>query len=192
MCAAELSVEYFSGQAEFREWLGAHHGSSPGIWLKMAKKGSAHTSINYDQALEVALCYGWIDSQVRRVDDDFFVQRFTPRSSRSPWSKRNREFAEKLAEAGLLEPAGVAEVERARADGRWDRAYAGQKAAEIPQDFLDALAQNPEAEAFYATLDSHNRYAVYYRLQDATRPETRARRIEKFVQQLSERRKFHD
>ncbi|QDQ91764.1 hypothetical protein FND50_13625 [Rhodococcus sp. WB9] len=192
MCAAELSVEYFSGQAEFREWLGAHHDSSPGIWLKMAKNGSAYTSINYDQALEVALCYGWIDSQVRRVDDDFFVQRFTPRSSRSPWSKRNREFAEKLAEAGLLEPAGVAEVERARADGRWDRAYAGQKAAEIPRDFLDALAQNPEAEAFYATLDSRNRYAVYYRLQDATRPETRARRIEKFVQQLSERRKFHD
>ncbi|MFC9768097.1 YdeI family protein [Rhodococcus jostii] len=192
MCAAELSVEYFSGQAEFREWLGAHHHSSPGIWLKMAKKGSAHSSINYDQALEVALCYGWIDSQVRRVDDDFFVQRFTPRSSRSPWSKRNREFAEKLAEAGLLEPGGAAEVERARADGRWDRAYEGQKAAEIPQDFLDALAKNPEAEAFYATLDSHNRYAVYYRLQDTTRPETRARRIEKFVQQLSERRKFHD
>ncbi|MFC0446723.1 YdeI/OmpD-associated family protein [Rhodococcus jostii] len=192
MCAAELSVEYFTGQSEFRQWLGAHHDSSPGIWLKMAKKGSAHSSIDYDQALEVALCYGWIDSQVRRVDDDFFVQRFTPRSSRSPWSKRNREFAEKLAEAGLLEPSGAAEVERARADGRWDRAYAGQKAAEIPQDFLDALAQNPEAEAFYATLDSHNRYAVFYRLQDAKRPETRARRIEKFVQQLSQRRKFHD
>ncbi|MBV6758200.1 MULTISPECIES: YdeI/OmpD-associated family protein [Rhodococcus] len=192
MGAAELSVEYFTGQAEFREWLAAHHASSPGIWLKMAKKGSAHSSIDYDRALEVALCYGWIDSQVRRVDDDFFVQRFTPRSARSPWSKRNREFAEKLAEGGLLEPAGVAEVERARADGRWDRAYAGQKGAEIPQDFLDALARNPEAEAFYATLDSHNRYAVYYRLQDAKRPETRARRIEKFVQQLADRRKFHD
>lgn len=192
MSAAELSVEYFTGQTEFREWLAAHHDTSPGIWLKMAKKGSAHSSIDYDRALEVALCYGWIDSQVRRVDDDFFVQRFTPRSARSPWSKRNREFAEKLAEAGLLEPAGAAEVERARADGRWDRAYAGQKAAEMPQDFLDALARNPEAEAFYATLDSHNRYAVYYRLQDAKRPETRARRIEKFVQQLAERRKFHD
>ncbi|BAH54525.1 YdeI/OmpD-associated family protein [Rhodococcus opacus] len=192
MGAVELSVEYFTGQAEFREWLAVHHASSPGIWLKMAKKGSAHSSIDYGAALEVALCYGWIDSQVRRVDEHFFVQRFTPRSSRSPWSKRNREFAEKLAEAGLLEPAGVAEVERARADGRWDRAYAGQKAAEIPQDFLAALARNPEAEAFYATLDSHNRYAVYYRLQDAKRPETRARRIEKFVQQLAERRKFHD
>jgi uncharacterized protein YdeI (YjbR/CyaY-like superfamily) len=192
MGAAELPVEYFAGQIEFRQWLAVHHAISPGIWLKMAKKGSAHSSITYDQALEVALCYGWIDSQVRRVDDDFFVQRFTPRSARSPWSKRNREYAEKLEAAGVLEAAGAAEVEKARADGRWDRAYAGQKVAEIPEDFLAALAQNPEAEAFFATLNSHNRYAVIYRLQDAKRPETRARRIEKFVQQLSERRKFHD
>ena len=183
---------HFADAAEWEAWLAEHHDSGDGAWLKIAKKGADTGSVTITQALEIALCYGWIDSQVRRVDDDFFVQRFTPRSSRSPWSKRNREFAEKLAEAGLLEPAGAAEVERARADGRWDRAYAGQKAAEIPQDFLDALAQNPEAEAFYATLDSHNRYAVYFRLQDATRPETRARRIEKFVQQLSERRKFHD
>lgn len=191
MPSDDLSTEYFADQAEFRDWLSANAGSAPGVWLRMAKKSSSHTSIDYAQALEAALCFGWIDSQSRRIDDDFFVQRFTPRTRRSPWSRRNREAVEELAAAGLLEPGGIAEVERAKADGRWDRAYDGPAKATVPQDFSEALARNPEAEAFFATLDSRNRYAVIYRLQEAKRPETRARRIEKFVAQLARGERFH-
>lgn len=187
----DLPVELFHDQSEFRAWMEANHDSSSGVELKMAKKSSTHTSIDYAQALEVALCFGWIDSRAKRIDDDWFVQRFTPRSSRSPWSKRNCEFVTALAERGLLEPSGIAEVERAKADGRWDRAYEGSKNATVPDDFLEALSHNAEASAFFETLNSQNRYAIFYRLQDAKRPETRARRIEKFVQLLAEKRKFH-
>ncbi|NLE80334.1 MAG: hypothetical protein GX610_12265 [Rhodococcus sp.] len=188
----DLPVELFADQSEFRTWLAAHHDSSPGLELKMAKKSSAQTSIDYAQALEVALCFGWIDSRAKRIDDDWFVQRFTPRKPTSPWSKRNCDLVTALAEQGLLEPAGAVEVERAKADGRWDRAYDGPKNAKMPDDFLEALSRSPEAAAFFETLNSQNRYAIFYRLQDAKRPETRARRIEKFVQQLAEKRKFHD
>ena len=189
--AVELGTEYFADGEEFRRWLSQNHESVPGVWLKMAKKTSSHSSIDYDQALDVALCFGWIDSQSKRVDDNFFVQKFSPRTSRSPWSTRNVEIVARLADAGLLEPAGIAAIEKAKADGRWERAYAGSAKAEVPQDFLDALAQNPQAQAFYETLNSANRYTIFYRLQEAKRPETRVRRIANFISQLAEGKKFH-
>ncbi|WP_433606398.1 YdeI/OmpD-associated family protein [Prescottella agglutinans] len=191
MAATELPVESFADQAAFRDWLRDNVSTAPGVWVKIAKKGSAHTSVTYAEAVEVALCFGWIDSQARRLDDDFRVQRFTPRRARSPWSKRNREAVEALIERGLMEPAGLAAVEAAKADGRWERAYDGAKDAQVPEDFAAALAANPAAEAFFATLDSRNRYAALYRIQDAKRPETRARRIAAFVEQLAEGRTFH-
>ncbi|MGF7125094.1 YdeI/OmpD-associated family protein [Rhodococcus sp. AG1013] len=189
--AAELPVEYFADQAEFREWLCANV-SSPGVLVKIARKDSRQTSVTYAEAVEVALCFGWIDSQARRLDEDFRVQRFTPRTARSPWSERNRDAVEALIERGLVEPEGLAAVEAAKADGRWDRAYAGPRTAQVPQDLLDALAANPAAEAFFATLDSRNRFAALYRIQDAKRPETRARRIATFVEQFAEGRRFYE
>ncbi|MGV9748302.1 YdeI/OmpD-associated family protein [Rhodococcus zopfii] len=192
MPTPELTVEYFPDRDALDAWLRIHHGNSDGIWVKLAKKASPQTSVTYDELVGELLRYGWIDSQARSFDADFSLQRITPRRARSPWSQRNRERAERLEAEGRLAPAGLAEIERARADGRWDRAYAGQSTAQVPQDFLDALAQNPDAEAFYATLDGRNRFAIVYRLQDAKRPETRARRIEKFVRQLAEGRRFHE
>lgn len=189
--AEELPVGDFADQDAFREWLRGNVSTSPGVWVKLAKKGSAHTSVTYAEAVEVALCFGWIDSQARRLDEDFRLQRFTPRRARSPWSKRNREAVEALIERGLMEPAGLAAVEAAKADGRWERAYEGPKDVQVPQDFADALAANPVAEAFFATLDSRNRFAALYRIQDAKRPETRARRIATFVEQFAEGRRFY-
>jgi len=189
--ADELPIEQFADQAAFREWLRTNISSSPGVWLKLAKKGSSHPTVSYAESVEVALCFGWIDSQARRLDDDFRLQRFTPRRPRSPWSKRNREAVEALLERGLMEPSGLAAVEAAKSDGRWERAYDGPKDAQVPQDFADALAANPTAEAFFATLDSRNRFAALYRIQDAKRPETRARRIASFVEQFAEGRKFY-
>ncbi|QCQ92106.1 YdeI/OmpD-associated family protein [Rhodococcus sp. SGAir0479] len=190
--ADDLPVQYFADQSEFREWLRANVSSSPGVWVKLAKKGSPHTSVTYAEAVEVALCFGWIDSQARRLDDDFRVQRFTPRRARSPWSKRNREAVEALLARGAMEPSGLSAVEAAKADGRWERAYAGPKDAQVPQDLREALAANPAAEAFFTTLDSRNRFAALYRIQDAKRPETRARRIATFVAQFAEGRKFYE
>lgn len=189
--AVELDIEYFADGGEFRQWLVEHHNASPGIWLKMAKKTSPYSSIDYDQALDVALCFGWIDSLPRKVDNNFFLRKFSPRTARSPWSKRNVEIVARLESAGLLEPAGIAAIEKAKADGRWERAYDGAAQAEVPQDFLDALVLNPQAQAFYETLNSTNRYTIFYRLQEAKRPETRARRIEKFISELAEGKKFH-
>ncbi|MFD4366189.1 YdeI family protein [Rhodococcus sp. NPDC058521] len=192
MASEPLPVALFADGTEFRAWMEVNHSSSAGLDLKMAKKSSSHSSIDYAQALEVALCFGWIDSRAKRIDDDWYVQRFGPRTAKSPWSKRNCDAVTALAERGMLEPSGIAEVERAKVDGRWERAYDGPRTATLPDDFLEALARNPAAAAFFETLNSQNRYAVFYRLQEAKRPETRARRIEKFVQQLAEKRKFHD
>jgi uncharacterized protein YdeI (YjbR/CyaY-like superfamily) len=148
--------------------------------------------VTYAEALDVALAYGWIDGQARRVDDETYVQRFTPRRPRSPWSLRNVGTAEAMMADGRMKPRGLAEVERARADGRWERAYEGSKTAEPQPDFLSALGSNPDASAFFDTLNSQNRYAIYYRIQDAKRPETRARRIETFVEKLARGEKFYE
>ena len=191
MAAPERSTEFFPDAEAFREWLMVNHELPQGIWLKFAKKDTGITSLRYAEALDVALCFGWIDGQARRLDDQFYLQGFTPRRARSPWSKRNIGKVEELIAQGLMQPSGHAEIDRAKADGRWERAYDGQKAAEVPQDFLDALAKNPAAAEFFATLNAQNRYAVHYRLQDAKKPETRARRIDKFVQMFAEGKKFH-
>ena len=171
-------------RAAFEAWIEANHASSDGIWLQLAKKDSAETTVSRADALELALCYGWIDGQARTLDDDFWLQRFTPRRSRSRWSQINREAAERLIAAGEMRPPGLAEVERAKADGRWEAAYASPANATVPPDLQARLDAEPEAKAFFETLTSQNRFAILYRIQDAKRPETRARRIEKFVKML--------
>jgi uncharacterized protein YdeI (YjbR/CyaY-like superfamily) len=163
--------------------------TSEGLWLKIAKKGSGIESVNYDQAVEVALCYGWIDGQVRKFNEDHYLQRFTPRRPRSKWSKINRKKAMELIERGEMRAAGLREVERAKADGRWDAAYDSPRTATVPEDLLKELEKNEQARKFFYELDSRNRYAILYQIQDAKRPETRARRIAKYVAMLAEQQK---
>jgi len=170
----------------WRAWLRKHHAEPEGVWLVLAKKGTLDpTSLTYDEALEEALCHGWIDGQVKRRDDATYRQRFTPRRARSPWSKRNVGIAERLVEEGRMHSAGVAEMERAKADGRWEAAYAGPATIEVPDDLAAALAAEPKAQALFDVLTSQNRYAVLYRVTTAKRADTRARRIEEFVAMLA-------
>ncbi len=182
----------FATQEEWRRWLAAEHGDHPdGVWLEMAKKASGIRSITHAEAVEVALCFGWIDSQLRRVDDAWFTQRFTPRRPRSKWSRLMREKAEELMAAGAMQPAGLAEVERAKADGRWDAAYEPPSTARVPDDLRAALDADPAAAEFFAALDASNRYAILHRVNDAKRPETRARRIAKYVAMCSAGERIH-
>jgi uncharacterized protein YdeI (YjbR/CyaY-like superfamily) len=182
----------FSSREAFAEFLAAHHADTPdGVWIRFARKGSGIPSVTHDEALEVALCYGWIDAQVRGGDETHYVQRFVPRRARSKWSKVNRAKAEALIAAGAMRPAGLAEVERARADGRWDAAYEPQSTSAVPDDLAAELAARPPARAFFEGLDSRNRYAILHRLQDAKRPETRARRLAKFVAMLEAGERIH-
>ncbi|MEV6162347.1 YdeI/OmpD-associated family protein [Streptomyces sp. NPDC052052] len=189
--AEDLEIVSFESAEAFESWLNEHHSSSPGIWLKLRKKGRGVVALDYAGALDVALCYGWIDGQKGRFDDRSWLQRFTPRKPRSRWSKVNRDKVAALFEQGRMQPPGLAEVERAKADGRWDAAYDGAKSASVPDDLAEALAANPAAAEFFATLDGRNRYAVVYRVQDVKKPETRVRRIEKYVAMLAEQKKFH-
>ena len=181
----------FASQKQWEEWLGKHHSDSKGIWLKIAKKGAETNTVQYSEALGVALCYGWIDGQKGPLDESFWLQKFTPRGPRSKWSKVNREKATALIESGRMKPAGHAEVERAKADGRWEAAYDAQSKAAVPEDLQRELDANPDAAAFFATLESYNRYAILYRIQDAKKPETRAKRIEKFIGMLKRGEKVH-
>jgi uncharacterized protein YdeI (YjbR/CyaY-like superfamily) len=174
----------FASAAEWEAWLEEHHAASDGVAVKIAKKGSGIASVAYPEVLDIALCFGWIDGRRNALDDRFFLQRFGPRRARSRWSQINREKAEALIEQGRMRPAGLAEVERAKADGRWDAAYAGQRSMGIPDDLQRELDARPQAAAFFAGLSSQNRYSILYRLQDAKRPETRARRLAKFVAML--------
>jgi uncharacterized protein YdeI (YjbR/CyaY-like superfamily) len=190
--AEELPELTVADAATWREWLAAHHGETPGVWLVLAKKGTtAPTRLSYDDALEEALCHGWIDGQVRRRDEHTYRQRFTPRRARSAWSKRNVAIAERLIATGRMHAAGVAQVERARADGRWETAYAGQANIEVPDDLARALAAAPAARAMFDTLTSQNRYAILYRIDTAKRADTRARRIEQYVAMLSRGETLH-
>jgi uncharacterized protein YdeI (YjbR/CyaY-like superfamily) len=173
----------------WRAWLAAHHGDSNGVWLVTAKKGVP--GVGRDDALEAALCHGWIDGQARRRDDETYLQRYTPRRSRSAWSQRNTKIVERLTEEGRMHPAGLAEVERAKADGRWDAAYAGSATIGVPDDLVAALDASPEAKATFDTLNRANRYAVLYRIETAKKPETRARRIEKYVAMLARGETIH-
>ncbi len=186
----DLPTLGFADQAAFAVWLEAN-AETTGLWLRIAKKGTGIESVDHDQALEEALRHGWIDGTARRVDDRWFVQKFTPRTRRSRWSKINRESAERLIAEGRMFPRGLGEVEAARADGRWDAAYVGPASATVPDDLAAALAESPTAAAFFKTLTSQNRYAILYRVEEAKRPETRARRIEKFVGMLERGETVH-
>jgi uncharacterized protein YdeI (YjbR/CyaY-like superfamily) len=189
--AAPLETLTFASAAEWEAWLIANHASAPGVWIRFARKGSGIASVTYMEALQEALRFGWIDGQARGVDESCYEQRFTPRRARSIWSKRNREFALALIEAGRMEPAGLHEVERAQADGRWDAAYDAPSTATVPDDLQAALDAAPEAAAFFATISAQNRYAILHRIQTARRPETRARRIETFVAMLGRGETLH-
>ncbi len=188
---SDLPVISFLSQAAWTVWLDEHHAASPGVWLRIAKKGAAGPTVSYQEALEAALCFGWIDGQKRSLDDAHWLQRFTPRSARSRWSKRNTDLAEKLEMQGAMRPAGLREVELAKADGRWEAAYAGQRTASMPPDLERELERRPQARAFFESLDSANRYAILYRLAEAKRPDTRARRLEKYVDMLEAGQKIH-
>jgi uncharacterized protein YdeI (YjbR/CyaY-like superfamily) len=189
--ADDLPRLAFADAAAWAHWLDEHHQTSAGLWLQLAKKAAGTPSVTYPEAVEVAICYGWIDGQKAPLDERWWLQRFTPRRARSPWSEINRRKAEELLAAGRMQPAGLAEVERARADGRWEAAYAGQRVAEVPPDLAAALAADPAAARGFEALSRANRYAILYRLQDAKRPETRARRLEQFVTMLREGRTVH-
>jgi uncharacterized protein YdeI (YjbR/CyaY-like superfamily) len=189
--APELEVRRFADAAALRSWLEVNHTSAPGVWIEFAKKGSGIASVTYAEAVELALVFGWIDGQAKSVDERHYRQRFTPRRAKSMWSKINRERAIALIAAGKMAPAGVAEVERAKADGRWDRAYDSPKNATVPEDLASALAKKPKAKLFFEALDSQNRYAILHRLMNAKKAETRAKRIETFVAMLSRGERIH-
>jgi len=189
--ADDLPVLLFASRGELEAWLEENHADCEGLWLKIAKKGSGVESVSYAEALERALCFGWIDSQKRGLDETFFLQRFTPRRPRGKWSQINRAKAEELIAAGAMRSAGLSEVEAAKADGRWDAAYAGQRTATVPDDLKHELDRNEAASAFFAKLDSANRYAIIYRLQEAKKPETRQKRLRKFVAMLERGEKIH-
>ncbi|HET6997458.1 MAG TPA: YdeI/OmpD-associated family protein [Solirubrobacterales bacterium] len=189
--ADDLPTLLFATPADLEAWLEENHAESDGLWLKIAKKGAPEPSVTYAEALELALCFGWIDSQKRGLDETHFLQRFTPRRPRGRWSRINRDKVEGLISAGAMRSAGLAEVEAAKADGRWEAAYEGQRRAKVPADLQRELAANEAAREFFATLDSANRYAILYRLDDAKKPETRERRLRKFVAMLERGEKIH-
>ena len=186
-----LPVRRFASKAAWEAWLGKHHEASPGLWLELAKKGSGLTSVSYAEAVEVALCYGWIDGQAASTDAKRFRQRFTPRRTRSKWSRINCAAVERLHAEGRLAPAGVRQMEAAKHDGRWDAAYASPRSMTVPDDFQAELDARPNARRFFEQLDSRNRYAILYRLHDAKKPETRQRRLEKFVSMLEAGETLH-
>jgi uncharacterized protein YdeI (YjbR/CyaY-like superfamily) len=188
---ADEPILPFPSADAWEAWLEREHERASGVWLQIAKKGTGVATVTHAEALDVALCFGWIDGQRRAHDATWFLQRFTPRKRDSRWSKINTEHAARLIAAGRMRPAGLAQVEAARADGRWADAYHGQRTATVPPDLQAALDGNPAAAAFFATLRGANRYAILYRVQDAKRPETRARRIDRFVAMLARGETLH-
>jgi uncharacterized protein YdeI (YjbR/CyaY-like superfamily) len=181
----------FERQKDWAVWLDKNHATSSGVWLKLAKKASGVQSVTYDEALEVALCYGWIDGQKKSYDETSWLQKFTPRGPKSIWSKINTDKARQLIEIGKMKPAGLKAVESARQDGRWDAAYASPSKAVVPDDLQAELDRNAKARAFFATLDSRNRYAILHRIHTAKKAETRAKRIEQFVRMLEKKEKIY-
>ncbi|HEY1590197.1 MAG TPA: YdeI/OmpD-associated family protein [Solirubrobacteraceae bacterium] len=188
----ELPIIDARDQTAWRDWLEANHNSQDGVWLKFAKKGSPTATVSYAEALEEALCYGWIDGQARRHDEHFYLQRFTPRRARSKWSQNNVEKAGRLIDEGRMHPAGLAAIEAAKADGRWEAAYPAQSQVQVSEDFQRALDANPEAAAFFATLTGSTRYAFLYRLHNVADPGAREKRIAMYVELLGEGRTLAD
>ncbi len=187
----ELPVTVFTSPEAWREWLHDHYTDQAGLWLKMAKKASGIPTVTYAEALDVALCYGWIDGQKKAFDESYFLQKFTPRRARSMWSQVNRDKVADLILRGLMQPSGQAEIDRAKADGRWDAAYASPRNTVAPDDLLTALAANPRAQAFFDVLNKTNRYSIVTQIQMAKRPQTRAARIAKFVAMCERGEKLH-
>ncbi len=187
----KLLTVQFETLADWETWLEANHMTSGGVWIKLAKKETGVRSVSYAEALDAAICYGWIDGQKASFDDSFWLQKFTRRGPKSKWSKLNREKAMELTAQGRMKPAGLKEVEAAKRDGRWDKAYASQRNMAVPEDLQKRLNENPRAGAFFAGLDSRNRYAILYRIHDAKKPDTRARRIERFVEMLNEGKRIY-
>ena len=191
MNPTELPTLPFESKKKWADWLAKQHDKSTGVWLKLSKKATGILSVTYVEALDVALCYGWIDGQKGSFDEKYFLQKFTPRRPKSIWSKINTEKAEKLIASGEMKPSGLKAIEAAKLDGRWDAAYESQKNISIPEDFQAALEKNKKAKAFLATLNSANRYAFLFRIQTAKKAETRAKRISQFVEMLERGEKFH-
>jgi uncharacterized protein YdeI (YjbR/CyaY-like superfamily) len=187
----DLPVVEFKTQAAWEKWLAKNHAKSPGVWLRMYKKATGIKSVNYAQALEEALCYGWIDGQKNKYDDESFVQRFTPRRARSIWSKVNVGHVARLTEAGKMRPAGQAQIDAAKADGRWALAYDSGKDMTVPEDFLKELAKDKKAKAFFDTLNKTNLYSIGFRLQTAKKPETREKRMKQIIEMMKNGEKFH-
>jgi len=179
-----LDEKLFSDAKAWTRWLEKEHDKTPGIWMRIAKKGAGEISVQYPEALDVALCFGWIDGQKKSIDEHYWLQKWTPRAARSIWSKVNREKVQALIDKGLMRESGQREIERARADGRWEQAYDSWSAATVPDDLQAALDASPKAQTIFATLSSQNRYAILHRTHLAKRPETRAKRIRDFVAML--------
>jgi uncharacterized protein YdeI (YjbR/CyaY-like superfamily) len=187
----ELPVRSFASEAAFEKWLQTNHAHSPGLWLRFFKKSAARKALAHEGALDVALCYGWIDGQLKKFDNSSYLHKFTPRGARSVWSKVNREHVERLTKENRMRPAGRAAVAAAKKDGRWEKAYDSPSSMKIPTDFLEALAKDKQAKAFFDTLNQANRYSIAWRLQTARKPETRRKRMEAIVAMLGQGRKFH-
>ncbi|MAS37974.1 MAG: hypothetical protein CL610_28525 [Anaerolineaceae bacterium] len=188
---ADLPIMAFADAQAWEAWLDDHHLEAPGIWMKFAKKGTGVQTVNYAEGVEVALCFGWIDGQARKLDDTYWLQRFTPRRRRSMWSQINVGRAEAMIEQGRMRPRGLEEIERAKADGRWDAAYPSPANATVPDDLQQALDQNPEAKAFFEQLTSGNRFAILNRISMAKKPETRQKRIDQFIVMLNEKKTIY-
>ena len=189
--STELPIHHFERQQDWSTWLNENHATSPGVWLQLAKKGADTPSVSYEEAIEIALCFGWIDGQKQTHSEQFWLQKFTRRSAKSVWSKINKDKALALVKAGSMKPAGLKEIERAKIDGRWDAAYDSASKATVPSDFQSALDSNARAKDFFGTLDSRNRYAVLFRIQTAKKAETRAKKISQFVLMLERHEKVH-
>lgn len=185
------SPTLFKSAKAFETWLKQHHATSAGLWLKIAKRGADEASVSYPEAVEIALCWGWIDSQKKGLDEHYFLQRFTPRRARSVWSKVNVDKIAMLLKAGRMQAPGLAQVEAAKADGRWAQAYDGARTSAAPADLIAALDAAPGAKAFFSTIDAANRYAVLWRIQTAAKAETRAKRIAQLVEMLARGETIH-
>lgn len=186
-----LPVIAFEKQQDWADWLEDHHANTNGIWVRLAKKASGIQSLSYDEALDVALCYGWIDSQKKGFDDQWWLQKFTPRRARSIWSKRNRQTAKRLIASGEMKPSGLRTVEEAKENGQWDKAYDPPSTATVPDDFQKELDNNEGAKIFFASLNSRNRYAILHRIQTAKKPQTRKKRIQQSIEMLKKNEKIY-
>jgi uncharacterized protein YdeI (YjbR/CyaY-like superfamily) len=187
----DKQVHSFTSSKEWRKWLAEHHAQSNGVWLRFFKKDSCKKTVVYAEALEEALCYGWIDGQVNKYDAESYIQKFTPRRAKSTWSKRNTAIVERLLQESKMETAGMQQVELAKADGRWQQAYDSPRNMKVPEDFLEQLSKNKKAKAFFDALNKANQYAIAWRLQTAKKPETREKRLKEILKMMREGKKFH-